>query len=284
MTFLIDCHALIASTDLARYPLAADAAPLEPGELEGFLSPAGLARALDGGALRGAVLVQRGRLHGFDNRLVAQTAAADPRLRALCTVDTDAADCAATAAGLLASPGVAGLRFMEPRKGADLGWLAGEGARSLWRLLAERGGIADVHVFPWNRAAGLEALAALAAEFAEVPVLLDNIGGAAVEQGAPDFGVDAALARLAERPGVIFKFSEMTLGRLDRAGINPPAAIARYAAIAGAGRLCWGSDVLPAGMVPEQAAANAVAAAEGLDAAGWQAVLGGAAARLFGFD
>lgn len=72
---VLDSHALIYSADRARYPFAADAAPLQPDELEACTETAALDAALASGALSNAVLVQRGRFYGFDNALVCDLAA-----------------------------------------------------------------------------------------------------------------------------------------------------------------------------------------------------------------
>ncbi|MDB5682827.1 MAG: hypothetical protein JWM75_525 [Sphingomonas bacterium] len=276
----IDCHALIVSDDRDRFPFDPDAEPPRPGEVEASLSPERLGAALADAVVAGAVLVQRGRFHGFDNRLVTAIAAKDVRLRALCTVDR-AETHGAEARRLLASRHVAGIRLMEPHKGADLGWLE---SRALWSAAADAGALIDVHLFPWNRPAAIAALRLLIRDHPETPVLVDNLGAAAVEDGEPDFGIDAPLAALAEFANVTFKFSDMTIGRLVGAQGDAAAAIERFVRFAGADRLCWGSDVLPAGRSYGEAVSDAQAAVQRLAPDEQAAVLYGTARRLFALD
>lgn len=274
----IDTHVLIASSDLAAFPVAEE---VDPRELTDSPKYPDVAALLDRGSLAGAVLVQRGRQYGFDNRLICAVAAADPRVRAICAVDGRNETCGDEAKRLLTLPGVAGLRLMEPAKGADLKWLCGPGATEAWRAAAECGAIMDVHVFPWNRATALPELARLAGEFPEVPVLIDNCGNIAVEEGAPRFGIDPLLERAAQRSQVSLKFSSMTLARLGKAGLHPGEAVAAFAVCFGAERLCWGSDVLAAGLTLEQAAEQARQAVSGLPAEKAEAILSGNAQALF---
>lgn len=279
----LDCHALVVSTDRTRYPFAPEAAPPASGELEGCTDVQALWAALRDGTLAGAILVQRNRFYGYDNSLICDLQRASPAIRALCSVDTRREGSAAAAETLLARDGAFGLRFMEPERGADLSWLAGDHARAVWRVAADLGGVVDVHVFPWNRAGALPALAGLMAEFPGVPVLLDNLGNGPITAGAADFGIDDLLGRLVDHPMLTLKFSDMTLSRIEQAGLAVPAWIERFARLMGSDRLVWGSDVLPAGRSLAEAAARARAAVTLLDGRDRRAVLGGTAARLFDF-
>jgi predicted TIM-barrel fold metal-dependent hydrolase len=273
----IDCHALVYAADTARYPLAPDAPPSQPAELETCTEAAALGAALDAGALTGAVLVQRNRFHGFNNALICDLAAHDARLRAIVSVDSRTPDAAAHARRLLALPNVSGLRLMEPEKGAGLDWLDGAHARAVWAAAADSGALVDVHVFPWNRDAGLAVLTGLVRDFPGLRVLVDNLGNGPIEDGAPDFGLDHTVIDLAQ---VTLKFSEMTLGRIERAGLAAADVLSAVVARVGAERLVWGSDLLPPQRSLAEAAARAAAA---LPVTQRDAVLTGNAARLFGF-
>lgn len=277
----VDCHALVYAADRARYPFAGDAPPLQPGELEACAEAGDLAAAIASRALSRAVLVQRNRFYGFDNALICDLAASDARFRALVSVDSRAPAGPDQARRLLALPGIAGVRLMEPEKGAALDWLDGEHARAVWSLAADAGALVDVHLFPWNRAEGLARLAGLLGDFTGTAVLLDNLGNGPIESGAPDWGLDAALDGVADSPRLTFKFSEMTLGRLDRAGLDPAGALAAIVGRLGADRVVWGSDVLPPGRSLADAAGRAAAATALLSATDRHAVLAGNAARLF---
>jgi predicted TIM-barrel fold metal-dependent hydrolase len=280
---VIDCHALVYAADTARYPFAADAAPVEPADLDNCTEANALRDTLVTGAMAGAVLVQRNRFYGFDNTLICELAAGDPCLRALVSVDSRVRESLAEARRLLVLPGVAGMRLMEPEKGGNLDWLAGEHARALWTAAAAAGAVVDVHVFPWNRIEALALLGELMGAFPQVPVLLDNLGNGPIESGAPDCGLDAALDPVIDRPQLTLKFTEMTLGRIESADLEPAAAIGEVARRVGAERLAWGSDLLPPQRTLAEATARGVAATEALREEDRQAILSGTAMRLFGF-
>ncbi|MBN8829140.1 MAG: amidohydrolase [Sphingomonadales bacterium] len=280
---IIDCHSLVVSPDRTRYPFAAEAPPPSPGELENCLDVSGLWAALQARTLSGAVLVQRNRFYGYDNRLICDLVRCSPALRALCSVDGRRPDCAAFAETLIARDGAFGLRFMEPEKGADLAWLAGDHARAAWRVAADLGAIIDIHVFPWNRTEALTALLPLLDSFGQVPVLLDNLGNGPVGADVEDFGIDDLLRRIIAHPNVTHKVSDMTISRIEKAGLNPALWMERFAKLAGAERLVWGSDVLPAGRDLAQAAARALSATATLSTGDQRAVLRDTAARIFGF-
>ncbi len=278
----IDCHALVASSDIARYPIAEGVPALKPGELEDFPQAETLLDCV-GDKLSGAVLVQRGRFYGNDNSLICDLAAENPSLRALCSVETREGGCGRIAGELLARRNVSGLRFMEPEKGADISWLAGENARHAWNALAAKGAIADVHFFPWNRAEGLEALAGLLRDYPEVPVLIDNLASCGIEQGAPDFGVDAAVSEIAEHGHVALKFSAMTLGRANKEELEINELLGRFIALLGAERIVWGTDIIAPGTTILAANEQAQNALSALDEMTRHALLHGNAAQLFGF-
>lgn len=281
---VMDCHALVVGEDLARYPYGEGVPPLKPGEMDGFTDVSALHEQIFRDDCAGGVLVQRGRNYGFDNALICDLAAENPKLRALCSVDMSRADCAEIARRTLARANVAGLRLMEPAKGCDLAWLSGENARNIWKIVADTGAIMDVHVFPWNRVDGLAALADLLQAFPQIPVLLDNLGGIGVENGAPDFGIDPLLEKIADYRQVTLKISEMTIGRLEKAGLESSAAVARIVSLVGAERLIWGSDILPSGMSLGDAGQRAVAATSGLKSQAQESVLYRNGQRLFGID
>jgi len=274
----LDTHALIASRDFAAFPLAPG---VDPKELADAPLSENVADLLDGAELSGAVLVQRGRHYGFDNRLICAVAASDPRVRAIGAVDGRDAACGAEARKMLGLPGVVGLRLMEPEKGANLAWLSGPGALDAWRAVADHGAVMDVHAFPWNRAAVLAALQALLKDFSDLQLVLDNCSNIALEDGPPDYGIDHALARIAECDRVTLKVSAMSFTRLRKAGLDVSEALAALVARFGAEKLCWGSDVLATGATLEPAVQEARNAVATLPRAQAEAVLAGNAQRIF---
>lgn len=269
---IIDTHVLLVADDPWRYPFDPAAAPFAPGEAESLTRQRALVAALDEGAFAGAVLVQRVRTHGFDNRLVCDLAAADPRLRALVAVGPVGEG----AASLLGRPGVAGLRLMEQTKGQGAEWLSGPAARAQWAAAEVHGAVVDVHAYPWNRAMVLTELDRLAGDYPGARVLLDNLGA------DPCVPPGASLRPLARHANLALKFSAITLARIADAGIAAADAIGPYLDAFGADRLLWGSDVLPVGITLAQANAHARAALSALPQTQRAALLHGNAARLFG--
>jgi L-fuconolactonase len=236
----------------------------------------------DAAGVERGVAVQRGRIYGYDNRYVCDTANAHPqRLQCVCQVDAGDPHCARQAHELISIHGAAGIRFMEPVKGDSLAWLEGDGARQVWRVASELGVPVSVHFFPWNRRAGLEALVALLAEFSPRAVVLDSLGGIPVEAGPPDYGIDQPLRQVTDFSGTFLKFTAMTLVRLAAANRPAPPLIARLAALFDATRLLWGSDLLPSGQSYAQAIDLVLAATQPLAATERTQALYGTAAALY---
>jgi len=278
---LLDAHALIRAEDPARYPYAPLGPPLAPREREQGMTTRELLQALDAQGVERAILVQRARLYGYDNRCVCDSAAAHrQRLQFICHVDASDTNSGGRAQDWLGR-GAVGVRFMEPVRGAPLSWLDGIGARQVWRVACEAGVPISVHFFPWNRAAGLEALSALRGALPPRALVLDSVAGSAVDGGPPDFGIDAPLRALMDLPGTYLKFTAMTLARLAGAKLAPSELVGRLVQLFGAQRLLWGSDVLAPGQSYESLVAGLLEASAGLAPADREQLLHGTAATLY---
>lgn len=281
-SWCLDAHVLLASDDPAQYPPNPLGPPLTPEELDAPLTAARLVSQLDALHIERVVAVQRGRIYGFDNSYVCDMAALYPRrISAVCSIDTSDPHSGERALYWVKVRGAAGVRFMEPVKGSDLGWLDGAGARQVWRVAAERQIPVAVHFFPWNRSAGMTALLGILAEFPRTPVVLDNLSGISLD--ALDFGVDDLLRRAAQHPCVFIKFTMITMTRLEAAGLLPsaPTLIKRILDLFGAQRMMWGSDVLPAGCSYSQATQRAIAAVAGCSERERRSLLHDTAASLY---
>ena len=246
---LLDSHALAVASDRAAYPLSANSAPVSDAErmcerdCERLLMDLA---ALGGNEL---VLVQRNRYYGYDNRYISDAAAAHAiRVRAVCAVDSFAADCGLEARRWLSRPGVAGIRFMEPFKGAPFNWLEGAYARDAWRAAVELGALVQVHFFPWARTEGIKKVHALLAEFPVRAVIMDNLTNIDMSDDTNDYGMDEAFRSLLNHPAVHFRFTTLGLHKCTATRVDPAAAIRAIAGQCGAERLLWGSDILPPGL------------------------------------
>lgn len=278
---LLDAHALIRSDDPARYPFQPQGPPLEPREREQGVTATKLLAALDDAHVERAVLVQRGRLYGYDNRYVCDAAAAHPhRLQYICQVDAAERECDRRASDWIAR-GAVGIRFMEPVKGVDLGWLDGEGAHRVWRVACEHDVPVSVHLFGWNRSAGLGVLGRMLAAAPPRALVLDNLAGALLESGPPDYGIDAPLRAVLASTGTYLKLTGMSLARLATAKLSAAALVERLVSAVGVERLLWGTDILGPGQTYQSVIAQMREATAALSSAEQTRVLHGTAAALY---
>jgi len=279
---MIDTHAHLVTDDVKHYPPAPPGS-FKEGDLDNLMTVETLLGEMDKSGVDKAVLVQRASIYGFDSSYVCDSAWRFPaRLAAVCSIDATAQDCADRVAYWTEGRGAAGIRLMELVKGMDIGWLDSPTARTAWAAALERNIPVCVHFFPWNRAEGLTRLHAILSDMPGLTVVIDHFAAIKSDAGPPDHGVDDLLARVADFAGVNVKFTTIPLGRLDQAGIDARPVVARVAALFGADRMMWGSDITQSpGSYADMVALgrNAVA---GLPAPAQAAILGGTAQRVYG--
>lgn len=240
---ILDSHAHLISDDAARYPPDPLSGQLRDGDLDNPMTAERLLRQMDLCGVEKAACVQRAHVYGFDNSYVCDAAAAHPdRLAAVCSVDGLAEDCADQVRRWV-ERGAAGVRMMEPFRGADASWFAGERARGVWDAAAALKTSVCIHFFRWNRDFGLPTLVEVLKDYPRLPVVIDHFSNMAAEAGPPDHGVDALLAAAAALPEVRTKFTTLPLGRLDEQKIDAAPVIARVVELFGAARVMWGSDI-----------------------------------------
>lgn len=279
---ICDSHAHLISDDPARYPfslgsdLGAEPATPEPMTAERLI------REMDETGVAQALAVQRATLYRFDNRYVCDSARTHPtRLRAVCSIDTRLDECGDQARAL-ALAGAAGFRLMEPERGGDLAWLGGQPVDGLWRVAADLDLPVCVHLFPWNRVAGLEIIAARLDAFPDVPVVIDHLSNLALDDaGLPR--IDEALRWVAGRPLAIMKFTTIPLGRLAEAGLDAAPLLRAMVGLFGADRLIWGSDVAQSSGSYRAIVELGRASVRELPAEDQARILGGTARRLYRF-
>ena len=270
---LVDAHAHLVTDDPA-YPRAA--------ATDNVMRAETLLDSLHANGLRAAVAVQRAHVYGYDNSYVVDAARQHPdRLRAMCVIDGQAPDADKTVHDL-ADHGAAAIRLTAPGgnqhsgpAGAD--WFAGPEARRVWAAVAETGLSMCLHVYRWNRDDVLRALPSVVRAFPGVPVVLDHV--ASVDMAEPDL-----LLALVDVPEVFVKVTTLNFAQLQRAGLDPEPLVEWLATHFGAARLLWGSDVTQTRGTYAQMVATARRAVAGLSEPDAAKVLGGTAARLYGFD
>ena len=277
---MFDAHAHVNTADVSRYPVDPIDGRLPPDALAHPLPGDALIAAMDANGITRAVVVQRCHVYGYDNSYTLDVAAAYPdRLRALCVIDGRADDAAAEARACLARS-AAGVCYMEPEKGQGIGWLAGDNARAAWRATVEGGGVMRVHLFRWNRAEGLAAIAEMLDLMPDSRLVIDHLSN--LDPSAAGHGIDDPLRALADRPNVSLLFSMINLKRWAAEGIDPAPVLSAVVALFGGERVMWGSDVGNTVGDYQAMIDRARAAAASLSEADRRQLFAGTAERVYG--
>lgn len=279
---IFDSHAHLVSDDFTRYPPTPLSGTLDR-KLDDPMTAERLLREMDALGIERAVAVQRAHVYGYHNDYVCDSAAKYPdRLVAVCCIDAAAADAPARVQHWIGERGAVGLRLTEPHKGADMSWFAGPASHAAW--LAARAHRASVclHVYRWNRVEAMRALVDVAREFHDVPIIVDHVSNLAAEEGAPNHGIDEALAALVPLANVSFKFTTINYGKLKAAAIDAAPVTSAVVARFGAGRVMWGSDVAQSPGSYAELVQLGTDATAGLDAASRRAVLHDTGLSVYG--
>jgi L-fuconolactonase len=251
-----DAHSHLVSLDETAYPHAPADAPTSTGSLPGMgFRQFGVARPtpeadtivkwMDQNGVDGLAAVQKRGTYGLDNRYILDSADRHPdRLFPVVILEAEDAATAPKVRELARDHRLAGVRLtgvMTPDGGFP--WLNSEKALALWQAAQETGVAIDIMTQPFGHPdKAVDVYLDLAQRFPRVRIVLDHFGWPAAD-GAPDFGFDANLRRLASRPNVFHKFTTINMDKLQDQGI-PAAGFLRHAVdVFGAGRIMWGSDM-----------------------------------------
>ncbi|HUI59107.1 MAG TPA: amidohydrolase family protein [Steroidobacteraceae bacterium] len=241
---IVDTHAHLIADDEVNYPTNLPPGAARPPELQQPMTAERLLVQMDRCGVERAVLVQRGSLYGFDNRYVCDSAERHPdRFVAVCAIDAAAADSPERVRFWVRDRGARGIRLMQLVKGPDMGWLHSPHALAAWREAHRLQTPVCVHLFPWNRRAGLEALSSIFTELPGIRVVIDHFSNMDVLAGPPDHGVDELLSGVARHSGAYVKFTTIPLGKLHASGVDAAPIVARVVSLFGAQRVMWGSDI-----------------------------------------
>ena len=241
---LFDAHAHLISSEHDRYRPAPPSGKLGPNDLDDPFTAERLVTEMDRNGVAHAVLVHRNSIYGYDNSYVCDSAARYPeRFVAVGSISGTDEKAAENVRYWVRERGMAGIRFMEPVKGVDVGWLASEHARAAWREAQALAVPVCVHFFKWNRIGGLAALKQILDAQPQTTVVIDHFSNMDWAAGAPDFGLDAALLAMAQFPRVYLKFTTIPLGAIAADGKDAAPILARVIQSFGAHRLLWGSDI-----------------------------------------
>ncbi|MBS12215.1 MAG: hypothetical protein CME19_11515 [Gemmatimonadetes bacterium] len=162
---MVDTHAHIYHVDEAAYPMIDD--PYRPEEGQGTLEH--LRSEVRANGIEKVVLVQTGSAYRWDNRLLADTAAANSDWTVgVCTLDPTNADSIGELERLASDCNVRGVRIEATE--ADHPIYHHPGSVALWEAAQRLNVIICAHL----QAQYLEQLSELLARFPEVPVVLDH--------------------------------------------------------------------------------------------------------------
>lgn len=228
---IVDTHVHVVSDDTAAYPQASDAPhwPLTTGDI--------LLDKMDDAGIDRALLVQTYFTYGYDNRYLADVAAAhSDRFLGICILDPLAPESADELSRLVEERGIRGIRLMNDR-GRMAVTLDDPATFPLWRRIAELGipvcvGVLreDVH----RAAVPLE-------RFPEVTVALDHIWGLTLDDG-PGYGSLAPLFALARHPNLVVKIAVNNSFAVRKGGGVPEQFYGLLLERFGPKRIMWGSN------------------------------------------
>jgi L-fuconolactonase len=273
---LVDSHVHVWDLESSRFPWHADlgvtASTAEP--IEGLLGDMRSARVP-------AALVVQSSMYGFDHAYLEYALARDPAgLRGIALVDPLNPATPELIRKLAANPSFVGLRMIPVRTDRD--WF-GDAATPIWEAAADLSLAMTFLAGP----AHLQEVARWASRFPTVPVVIDHLG-------RPDLAERRGLVALrpllvaAKVPNCHVKLSG--IGGLSK--VPPPhedtwpwvqAVVDGF----GSDRILWGSDhpwVKSYGSSIEESLSSTALALADLDVTDTEAILGGNAQRLFGFE
>jgi predicted TIM-barrel fold metal-dependent hydrolase len=281
---IFDAHAHIVSDDAARYPPNPLSGTVRPGDLDDPNTAERLVRLLDENGVERALLVQRAHIYGYDNSYVVDAAARYPdRFRAMCAIDALDSRAPERIRHWVQERGAIGIRFSEPHRGADTSWFDSATALTAWETAAQLGISVRLHLYRWNRAVCLPAIAALLERFPQTTVVLDHISNFGAEEGPPDYGLDPPLRALVRFPNLLLLLSTINLGNLAARNLPADRVIEHLVTVFGARRVLWGSDIGQSKGIYAEMVALATAAAAALGDDDQRQLLYGTGKAVYGW-
>jgi len=279
---MFDAHAHVISPDVARYPRASMKGGAPQSEPEGIdASAESLIAKMDASGVRQACAVQRAFIYGFDNSYILDACRQYPdRLLPVLVVDATDPATPAMLRTLARSQRLGGIRLSAPvPQPRDVDWLSSREAMDTWRTADELGLPIAVIMFRTQRKLVLQEIGSLAKRFPKLPIVIDHVGiphgtiydgpfakvpeSSHPAEGAPTYGVDTDLLRLADLQNIFFKITSINFRRLAASGVALASFVCHLASTFGVDRLMWGSDI---GQTPGTYDEMARAARQSVDA------------------
>ena len=229
---IVDTHAHLYHADEDTYPMTDDPSRPPPGI--GTIEH--LRRDADAAGVARVVMVQTGSAYLWDNRLVADTAAANREwTTAVCNLDPSAPESVAELERLVSGYNVKGLR-LEPDR--TTGRLYHDGSVHLFGAAERLGAVICAHI----RLPLLAELARLLEENPEVPVALDHCAYPNVGKGVEEETVKR-VCELASFPQLRLKLTFGVTSSEEEFPFNDIQPLLRhFIQVYGPDRCMWGSD------------------------------------------
>ena len=230
---IVDTHAHIYHPDETAYPMVPD--PYRPPPETGTVLH--LRKEMHSIGARHAVLVQTGSAYGCDNRLLADSAAANREWAVgVCTLDPAALESAGELERLASTFNVRGVR-MQPTEGR-YPMFYHPGATRMWETVQRLGVVICAHI----RVHFLDQLANLLARFPDVPVVLDHAAYPKAAEGVDSETVQGVMG-LARFRNLSMKLTFAVTGSEEAYPFRDMHPIVRRIIEAyGPDRCMWGSD------------------------------------------
>jgi predicted TIM-barrel fold metal-dependent hydrolase len=275
---IVDAHPHVIAPDRDRYPLVPLGGTPTPWARERVNPPEAYAAELDAAGIGRAVLVQASTAYGYDNRYVADSAAAQPeRFVGVGSVDVGAPDAVERLTYWVRERGLVGLRVFLTAAGAPPETVLDDPAISpVWSRAQELG----IPVKLQLRAPMLPRALTLAQRHPELDLIVDHFAKAPVEDGPP-YAAAEALWALARAPRVNVLLSDAVLRDASSGKATPRSFLERTLAAFGADRMLWGSNYPASPGTVKELLGVATAALAFLPERDRAAILGGTARRLY---
>lgn len=228
---IIDTHLHVWSDDFSRYPFADGRTDIEDGSVEL------LNKTMAEAGVDKAVIVQPIN-YLYDNRYAADCLRRFPgKFEAVGLVDRNAPEAPDQLERLVLEDGFSGLRIHLSRPDNPSEWAAPE-QNATWQRAEELGALFIV----FGPASHLPAVEPIIRRFPSVPVILDHIGGAPIDEDEP-YPLLSNVLRMAECPNVYVKFTpQANQSSLPYPHEDSFQTYRRIYDVFGPERLMWGTN------------------------------------------
>lgn len=239
---IIDIHPHVISKDVARYPFNPIGGKMSGWSVERPADCDAMLVAMQEAGIRRSLLVHASTAYGYDNRYVAECAAAHPdRFRFMGAIDVTAPDAVEQLTYWVEERGMAGFRIFTQGSTTGEGageWLANPKTFPSWE--AARG--LGVPVCVQTRFGSFGMLGKWLERFSDVKVIVDHGGYPPTEDGPPYAAAQALFDLGKQHQNVYFKLSERNFELLTKGKATTQSFIEKTIDAFGTTRIAWGSN------------------------------------------